>query len=50
MNYKCFNKGSTIYERNNPSNVLYFLKEGVVDIFAYVPMEQYNKWPTSTNQ
>ena len=47
MNNKYYNKGSVIYERGNPSSALYFIKTGIVEIMAYVPMEHYNKWPTS---
>ena len=50
MNYKCFAKGSVIYERNNPSSVIYIIKSGIVDLMAYVPMEHYNKWPISASQ
>ena len=50
MNYKNFTRGAVIYERNNVSNMLYFIKEGTVDIMAYVPLEHHNRWPTSANE
>lgn len=50
MNYKVFNKGAVIYERNNPSSAMFIVKEGMVEVFVYVPMEQSNKWPVSNKE
>ena len=50
MNYKNFPGGGVIYERNNASSMLYFIKEGIVDVMAYVPMEHCNRWPTSASE
>jgi CRP-like cAMP-binding protein len=50
MNYKSYSRDSVIYQRDSPSNLLYFIKDGTVDIMAYVPMEHHNKWPVSINK
>lgn len=50
LNCRNFKKDAVIYERNDPSACLYFVQDGSVDIFAYVPLEKYNKWPVSSCQ
>lgn len=50
LNSRHFKKDAVIYERHDPSTCLYFVQEGSIDIYAYVPLEHYNKWPISVSQ
>ncbi|OMJ66766.1 hypothetical protein SteCoe_36282 [Stentor coeruleus] len=50
LNTRHFKKDTVVYERNDPSTCLYFVQEGSVDMYAYVPLEHSNKWPVSANQ
>lgn len=50
LNIRHFKKDTVIYGRNDPSTCLYFVQEGSIDIFAYVPLEHCNKWPVSVSQ
>jgi CRP-like cAMP-binding protein len=50
LNVKIFKEKSTIFKRNDPSLSIFFIKEGKVDVFAYVSMTQANKWPVSANE
>jgi CRP-like cAMP-binding protein len=50
LNVQNYAKGSVIYEKNSTAACIYFVKEGRVDLYAYVPIEQHNKWPMGVNQ
>lgn len=50
LNVKVLQEKSTIYKRNDPTLSMYFIKEGKVDIYAYVSMTQSNKWPVSSTE
>ena len=50
INIKTFEAGENLYKRNDPCTSLYMIKEGKVNVYTYVPIEQSNKWPTSVNE
>ena len=50
INIKTFEAGENLYKRNDPCTSLYFVKEGKVNAYTYVPIEQSNKWPISVNE
>lgn len=50
MNVKKVKAEENLYKRNDPCTSLYFIKEGKVNVYTYVPIEQSNKWPVSINE
>ena len=49
LNVKQLNSDSTIYKRGDASASMFFIKHGTVNVYAYVPFKQSNKWPVSVN-
>ncbi|CAG9329974.1 unnamed protein product [Blepharisma stoltei] len=50
MIIKTFPAGQVLYDRNDPSNTFYIIKQGQVEVQAYVDLEKQNRWPTSSQE
>lgn len=50
LNVKQLCTNSVIYKRGDTSFSMFFIKQGTVNVYAYVPFEQSNKWPVSVNK
>lgn len=49
INIKQLSSNCVIYKRGDPSSSMFFIKQGIVNVYAYVPFKQSNKWPVSVN-
>ncbi|CAG9333700.1 unnamed protein product [Blepharisma stoltei] len=47
---KHYETDELLYDRGDPSNILYIIKEGKVEIQAFIDVEQKNCWPTGSQK